>query len=150
MTDQRQHVILLAEDDPDDQMFARKALGGLRDTVRLEIVYNGEQLLQYLRHEGPYAGEAVTPRPDVILLDLNMPRMSGREALRELKRDPAFRRIPVIVLTTSKAQLDIVDCYDIGSNAYVVKPLSYKQMCTAMDAIGQFWFNTAKLAPRDR
>lgn len=147
MAEQKPRVILLAEDDPDDQMFARKALGNSKDAVRLEIVYHGEQLLQYLRREGPYASEAVSPKPDVILLDLNMPRMSGREVLREIKRDPGFRRIPVIVLTTSKEQLDIVDSYSNGSNAYVVKPLSYSRMCVAMDAIGQFWFNTATLAP---
>jgi CheY-like chemotaxis protein len=142
-------VILLAEDDPDDQMFARKAFGNFQATIRLEIVHDGEQLLQYLRRQGPYAHDDAAPTPDVILLDLNMPRMSGREALREIKQDAGLRRIPVVILTTSKAHLDIVDSYDNGTNAYVVKPINYKSMCNVMDAIGQFWFNTAKLATRD-
>jgi CheY-like chemotaxis protein len=149
MNRSKQRVILLAEDDPDDQMFARKALCDGESSVRLEIVHDGEELLQYLRREGPYSREEVAPTPDVILLDLNMPRKSGREALLEIKRDPVLRRIPVVVLTTSNARLDIVESYDIGTNAYVVKPLSYESMRTAMNAIGQFWFNTAKLISRD-
>ena len=149
MSSHEQRVILLAEDDPDDQMFARKALNDCQTTIRIEVVHDGEQLMQYLRREGPYSDDDTAPLPDVILLDLNMPRMNGREALHQIKRDAILKRIPVIVLTTSNASPDILDSYDRGTNAYIVKPLNYESMCAAMNAIGQFWFNTARLTSRD-
>lgn len=141
-------VVLLAEDDPDDQMFARRAIDRCNPAVQLEVVQDGEQLMQYLKRQGAYSGPEGAPRPDLVLLDLNMPRKSGREALREIKADPTFRRIPVVIMTTSAAHLDIADAYDHGTNAYVVKPLEYERLCAAMKALGIFWFGTARLSRR--
>ena len=146
MDEIRKWVILLAEDDPDDQMFARRAVVLCHQYIRLHIVEDGEQLMLYLRRQGEYADAIAYPRPDLVLLDLNMPRKSGREALREIKSDPALRRIPVVVMTTSAAHLDITDAYDQGTNAYVVKPLEYERLCEAMKALGFFWFDTARLS----
>jgi two-component system, response regulator len=142
----RKWVILLAEDDPDDQMFARRAVILCNQHIRLHIVEDGEELMLYLRRQGEYADPLSYPRPDLVLLDLNMPRKSGREALREIKSDPNLRRIPVVVMTTSSAHLDITDAYDRGTNAYVVKPLEYERLCDAIKALGLFWFETARLS----
>lgn len=143
-------VVLLAEDDPDDQMFARRAMDRCGQAIQLEVVQDGEQLMQYLKRQGTFADPEEAPRPDLVLLDLNMPRKSGREALREMKADPTLRRIPVVVMTTSAAHLDIADAYDQGTNAYVVKPLEYERLCAAMNALGVFWFGTAKLPAAGR
>jgi CheY-like chemotaxis protein len=138
--------ILLAEDDPDDRMLTRRALVESRMETTVAAVTNGEELMQYLTREGAY-GEAEAPRPDLILLDLNMPRMDGREALREIKSDADLRRIPVVVLTTSEAEQDILQSYDLGVNAFVTKPVSFDALSEAMQSLGEFWFDLVKLPP---
>lgn len=139
--------ILLAEDDPDDRMLTRRAIVESRMESTVAAVTNGEELMQYLTREGPYGDEADAPRPDLILLDLNMPRMDGREALREIKSDTNLRRIPVVVLTTSEAEQDIVQSYDLGVNAFVTKPVSFDALAETMESLGEFWFDLVKLPP---
>ena len=138
--------ILLAEDDPDDRMLTRRALVESRMETTVAAVTNGEELMQYLTREGAY-GEAEAPRPDLILLDLNMPRMDGREALREIKSDADLRRIPVVVLTTSEAEQDILQSYDLGVNAFVTKPVSFDALSEAMQSLSEFWFDLVKRPP---
>ncbi len=139
--------ILLAEDDPDDRMFTRRALKGSRLANDISAVEDGEELMQYLRHEGPYSDPSTSPRPGLILLDLNMPRMDGREALKQIKSDADLRRIPVIVLTTSDAEQDILQSYDLGVNAFVTKPVTFEGLADAIKALGEFWFEIVKLPP---
>jgi two-component system response regulator len=138
--------ILLAEDDPDDRLFTRRALSESRVATRLTTVENGEELLHYLRHDdNDKDQDGEHPPPDLILLDLNMPRMDGREALREMKSDPELRRIPVVVLTTSEADQDVLQSYDLGVNAFMTKPVSFNELAEAMDSLGAFWFDFVKL-----
>ena len=144
MSDDQSIHILLAEDDPDDRLFTRRALTKSRLANSIDTVENGEELMRYLRHEGGY-GENDAPRPGLILLDLNMPRMDGREALKEIKSDSNLRRIPVIVLTTSEAEQDILQSYDLGVNAFVTKPVTFDGLADAIEAIGEFWFQIVKL-----
>jgi CheY-like chemotaxis protein len=140
--------IVMAEDDPDDRMLTRRALKGSRLVNTFNTVEDGEELMDYLYQRGAYA-ERGTSRPGLILLDLNMPRMDGREALQRIKSDPDLRRIPVIVLTTSEAEQDIVESYDLGVNAYVTKPVTFDGLVNAIQALGDFWFEIVKL-PSER
>src|SRR5512135_282771 len=119
-------TILLADDDPEDRMLARDALQESRVANRLDMVVDGEELLDYLHRRGSYESLQGTPLPGLILLDLNMPRKDGREALREIKGDPHLRRIPVVVLTTSRAEEDIFRTYDIGVNSFISKPVTFE------------------------
>jgi CheY-like chemotaxis protein len=112
-------------------------------------VEDGEELMAYLHRRGPYAEENAAPRPGLILLDLNMPRMDCREALRAIKEDPDLRRIPVVVLTTSHAEQDIVQSYDLGVNAFVTKPLTFEALTDALQRLGHFWLEIVKLPPAD-
>jgi CheY-like chemotaxis protein len=139
--------ILLAEDDPDDRMLTRRAIVESRVTTTFAAVENGEELMRYLYQEGEYGSPDAPPRPDLILLDLNMPRMDGREALREIKSDSELRRIPVVVLTTSEAEQDILESYDLGVNAFVTKPVTFEALTDAMRSLGEFWFDLVKLPP---
>lgn len=138
-------VILLADDDKDDCLFAKQALEESRLHNDLRIVSDGEQLLDYLRHRPPFEQEGAAPRPGLILLDLNMPRMDGREALREIKSDPNLRRIPVVVLTTSKAEEDVYRTYDLGVNSFISKPITFEGLVQVMKGIGQYWFELVRL-----
>ncbi len=138
----------MAEDDPDDRMLTRRALKKSRLVNTFNTVEDGEELMDYLYKRGPYA-ESDVPRPGLILLDLNMPRMDGREALQRIKSDADLRRIPVIVLTTSEAEQDIIESYDLGVNAYVTKPVSFEGLVDAIQALGDFWFEIVKL-PSER
>lgn len=137
--------IVLADDDPDDRMLTQRALKKSRLANTLHMVQDGEELMQYLRREGKYEDPEKAPRPGLILLDLNMPRKDGREALREIKSDPALRRIPVVVLTTSEAEQDILRSYDLGVNAFVTKPVTFEGLAHAIRRIGDFWFEIVKL-----
>src|ERR1700742_483537 len=119
----RPMTILLADDDPDDRMLTRDAFEESRLRNVLEIVEDGEELMDYLHNRGKYTGDKAKPRPGIILLDLNMPRKDGREALKEIKSCPDLRNIPVVVLTTSKAEEDILRTYDLGVNSFIVKPV---------------------------
>ena len=138
-------TLLLADDDPDDCMLAREALAESRLANHLHVVGDGEELLQFLRHEGPYADPTTSPRPGLILLDLNMPRKDGREALREMKADPNLRSIPVVVLTTSQAEEDIVRTYDLGVSSYISKPVSFDGLVEVMRVLGRYWFEIVEL-----
>ena len=139
-------TILIAEDDADDRLLAQEALNESRLVNEVHFVEDGEELLDYLRHAGHYA-TAAAPRPGVILLDLNMPRKDGREALTELKRDKDLRRIPVVVMTTSKAEEDILRSYDLGVNSFIVKPVTFEGLVEVMRTIGHYWFEIVELPP---
>jgi CheY-like chemotaxis protein len=132
-------TILMADDDEEDQMLASEALEEAQLGNDLRFVNDGEELLAYLRRQGRYADAASSPRPGLILLDLNMPRMDGREALQEIKADPSLRSIPVVILTTSRAQEDIVKTYDLGAAGFVVKPVVFDGLVDAVRAIGKYW-----------
>lgn len=137
--------LLMADDDPDDRMLAQEALTESRLANRLDTVRDGEELLAYLRNEGPFADQVRYPLPGLILLDLNMPRMDGREALREIKKDPRLRRIPVVVLTTSRAEQDILRSYDLGVNSFIVKPVNFTALVEVMQGLGRYWFELVEL-----
>lgn len=149
MSNDQRIRILLAEDDPDDRLLTRRALQKSRIANTIATVEDGEELMDYLRHEGEYSDPDDAPRPGLILLDLNMPRMDGREALKKIKSDPDLRRIPVIVLTTSEAEQDILQSYDLGVNAFVTKPVTFDGLADAVQALGDFWFEIVKL-PSER
>ncbi len=138
-------TILMADDDPDDCLMAKEALEENRLANDLHFVGDGEELLDYLRHRGKYAGPDSSPTPGLILLDLNMPRKDGREALREIKEDPNLRRIPIVVLTTSKAEEDICRTYDLGVNSFIVKPVSFEGLVNVMKTLCEYWFEIVKL-----
>ena len=138
-------TILMADDDPDDQMMTRHALERNRLMNDLRFVEDGEQLMQYLRREGAYAKPGSAPRPGLILLDLNMPRKDGRQALAEIKSDPALRCIPVIALTTSRAEEDVLRSYDLGANSYITKPVTLDELVDTMKLIGQYWLGIVAL-----
>jgi CheY-like chemotaxis protein len=136
--------ILLVEDDPGDVLITREAIDGSKFANHLNVVSNGEQALQYLRREAPY--ESAT-RPGLILLDLNLPRLDGREVLAQVKADPDLRRIPVVVLTTSSADEDIVRSYDLHANAYVTKPVDFDQFMSVVRQIDEFFISIVTLPP---
>lgn len=140
-------AILMADDDEEDCMLVRDALHASRLANELRFVHDGEELLEYLRREGRYAGMADVCHPGLILLDLNMPRKDGREALREIKADPCLRKIPVVVLTTSEAEEDICRTYDLGVNSYVTKPVTFGSLVELMKALGRYWFEIVELPP---
>ena len=140
-------VILLADDDEEDRMLAAGALEESRVVNDLRFVEDGEELLDYLYHRGKYAEPGSSPSPGLILLDLNMPRKDGREALREIKADPDLRRVPVVVLTTSKAEEDIYRTYDLGANSFITKPVSFDGLVAVMRDIGRYWIEIVELPP---
>lgn len=140
-------VILLVDDDADDRMLARDALAESRLANDLREVEDGEQLLDYLNRRGPFVDPERSPRPGLILLDLNMPRKDGREALKEIKADPNFRHIPVVVLTTSKAEEDIYRTYDLGVSSFITKPVSFDGLVSVMRVLGKYWFEIVELPP---
>ncbi|HYW32228.1 MAG TPA: response regulator [Gemmatimonas sp.] len=141
----RPTVILMAEDDADDRLLARDAFARCRIANDLEFVEDGEELLDYLRGEGKFAAPGSAPRPGIILLDLNMPRKDGREALREIKADPALRGIPVVVLTTSKDEQDILRTYDLGANSFIMKPVTFQGLVDVMQGLERYWFHMVEL-----
>jgi CheY-like chemotaxis protein len=140
-------TILLADDDPDDRQLTRDAFAENRLVNMLHTVEDGEELMEYLRRQGRYADQKNTPLPGLILLDLNMPRKDGREALKEIKADPELRRIPIVVLTTSKAEEDILRTYDLGVNSYVTKPVTFKSLVELIKVLGRYWFEVVELPP---
>jgi CheY-like chemotaxis protein len=141
-------VILIADDDEDDRMLAKDALEESRLCNDLFFAEDGVELLQYLRLEGRFADPARAPRPGVILLDLNMPRMDGREALEEIKQDPVLRRIPVVVMTTSREEEDILKSYDMGAAGFITKPISFAGLVDVMRSLGKYWIDIVEL-PRE-
>ena len=141
----RTNVILMADDDADDRLLAKDAMNEAQMGGELRFVENGEELLDYLRRRGPYANGASVPRPSLILLDLNMPKMDGREALRAIKADPDLRRIPVVMLTTSKADTDINSLYELGVNSFITKPFQFDVLVKVMRMVGDYWLKTVEL-----
>ena len=138
-------VILLAEDEPADAHLVKTALAENRILTDLHHVVDGREVLEFLRRQGPRFANA--PRPDLILLDLNMPRMDGRECLAALKQDPALHGIPVVILTTSKAEEDILRSYNLHANCYITKPMDLNQFFKVVQGIADFWFTIVKLPP---
>lgn len=138
-------ILLMADDDADDCLLTKEALAESRVINKLYIVSDGEQLLDYLFHRNAYADTARWQRPDLILLDLNMPRKDGREALREIKADSTLRRIPVVVLTTSKAEEDILRTYDLGASAFITKPVTFEGLVEVVKTLGRYWFEIVEL-----
>lgn len=138
-------VILMADDDNDDQMMTKEALLEARVLNDLRFVCDGEELMDYLYHRGTYADLSKSPRPGLLLLDLNMPRKDGREALEEIKQDPDLKLIPIVVLTTSKAEQDILASYELGVSGYVTKPVSFEGLIEVMKVIGRYWLEIVEL-----
>ena len=139
--------ILMVEDNPGDVELTRRALSRAKIAIHdgLNVVDNGEDAMRFLRREGPFSK---APRPDLVLLDLNLPGKSGREVLHEIKQDPELRVIPVVILTSSEAEADIVRSYKLHANAYVRKPLDMDQLHIIVQAIQSFWFTVATLPPK--
>jgi CheY-like chemotaxis protein len=138
-------VILLAEDDSDDRLLLKDAMADCGWSGELRCVEDGAELLDYLKCRGKYQSPASAPLPGLILLDLNMPRKDGREALREIRADARLRRIPVVVLTTSQADTDIGQLYDLGANSYISKPIQFDALVNIIRALSQYWFKTVTL-----
>jgi CheY-like chemotaxis protein len=138
-------VILMAEDDADDRLLVREAFDESRLLNELRFVEDGEELMDYLRRQGRYSSPDASPRPGLILLDLNMPRMDGREALRAIKDDDDLRRIPIVVMTTSKAEEDIFRSYESGASSYITKPVTFERLVELMKALGQYWIEFVEL-----
>ena len=141
-------TILMADDDPDDRLLTADALKEARLINDIRFVENGVELLEYLRKQGKFAAPADAPRPGLILLDLNMPRMDGRTVLKELKNDPEFRAIPVVVLTTSKDDEDVYRSYDLGVNSYIVKPVTFEALVDILQTLEKYWFEIVELPPQ--
>jgi CheY-like chemotaxis protein len=138
-------TILMADDDADDRLMAKEALEEARLTNPLHFVEDGEELLNYLYSRGRYSGPNQALRPGLILLDLNMPKKDGREALREIKSDPELRHIPIVVLTTSRAEEDIFRTYDLGVNSFITKPVTFAGLVEVMRSLTTYWFRIVEL-----
>jgi CheY-like chemotaxis protein len=138
-------TILLTDDDEEDLQMTQEALRESRLGNDLRITRDGEELMDYLHRRGRYSDPSDAPRPGLILLDLNMPRKDGREALAEIKVDPDLRRIPVIMLTTSKAEEDIFRSYDLGVNSFISKPVTFAGLVEAMRVVSEYWFEIVDL-----
>lgn len=138
-------TILMADDDDDDCVLVREALAESRLANQLRVVKDGEELMDYLYHRGKYLEKMTSPLPGLILLDLNMPKKDGREALREIKADPNLRKIPVIILTTSKAEEDVYRTYDLGANSFIIKPVTFSALVEVMKSIGKYWLEIVEL-----
>jgi|HubBroStandDraft_6_1064221.scaffolds.fasta_scaffold53498_3 CheY-like chemotaxis protein len=143
----RAMTVLVADDDEDDRIFIRRAWGKERAPEDLRFVEDGEELTDYLRHAGKYRDLASSPRPRMILLDLNMPRKDGREALKEIKSDPDLRQIPIVILTTSQADEEVCGCYDLGANSFISKPLTFTAFVDVMQTLGNYWIDVVDLGP---
>ena len=142
-------TILLADDDEDDRFMAREALEEAKLVNDLYTVEDGEELLDYLHQRGKYADPTDAPRPGLILLDLNMPKVDGRQALEEIKADPDLRRIPIVVLTTSMAEEDILRSYDLGVNSFITKPVTFEGLVSVMQVLTQYWFQIVELPSKE-
>jgi CheY-like chemotaxis protein len=139
-------TILMADDDEEDRELTRDALQDARLANEMRFCVDGQDLIDYLRHQGKYAGPDVdAPRPGIILLDLNMPKKDGREALAEIKSDESLRRIPVVVLTTSKDEEDVLRTYDLGVNSFITKPVTFAGLVEAMRTWTRYWFEVVEL-----
>lgn len=140
-------TIVMADDDADDRQLASEAFRECRLANKVHFVEDGEELMEYLLRNGRYDSMPEAPLPALILLDLNMPRKDGREALKEIKAHPELRRIPIVVLTTSKAEEDILRTYDLGVNSYITKPVTFESLVDTVKVLGRYWFEIVELPP---
>ncbi|HKI20810.1 MAG TPA: response regulator [Isosphaeraceae bacterium] len=138
-------TILIADDDADDRLMAKEALEECRLVNQIDFVEDGVELLDYLHAKGRHAARRAGKRPGLIILDLNMPKMDGREALRAIKADPLLRRIPIVVMTTSKAEEDIYRTYDLGVNSFITKPVTFEGLVAVMRILGTYWIEIVEL-----
>lgn len=138
-------VILMAEDDPDDRYLTKEALSESRIANELYFVEDGEELMRYLKRSGKYQNPADSPKPGIILLDLNMPKKDGREALKEIKADDNLKQIPVIILTTSDAEEDVLKTYNLGANSFITKPVTFSGLLSVIKALENYWFEIVRL-----
>jgi CheY-like chemotaxis protein len=143
--DSRPPIILIAEDDPDDRQWIKEALIETHVSADMRFVEDGEELMDFLFHRGKYKTTSTLSYPGFVLLDLNMPKKDGREALKEIKSDPRLRHIPVIILTTSKAREDIFRTYNLGANSVILKPVTYTGLLEIMRSLTQYWLNVSEL-----
>ena len=139
--------ILMADDDPDDRLLAREAFEESRLRNNLSFVNDGVELMDYLHRRGKFSNPHESPKPGLILLDLNMPRKDGREALKEIKSNDLLRRIPIVVLTTSDAEEDIVSSYELGGSAYIRKPVTFDGLISVIKSIGKYYVEIVELPP---
>ena len=143
-------TILMADDDEDDRDLTREALQNSRLANEMRFVVDGQALMDYLRREGRYSDPTIdAPRPGIVLLDLNMPKKDGREALAEIKSDPRLRSIPVVVLTTSKDEEDVFRTYDLGVNSFITKPVTFAGLVEVMKTWQRYWFELVELLDPD-
>ena len=146
MSEPRHRVtILVAEDDPDDRLLIEQAFGERSEAGRLEFLGDGEELMARLHGSGGFADRACFPQPGLLLLDLNMPRKDGREALAEIKNDPGLRALPIVVLTTSHDEEDVLRSYRLGANSYITKPSTFSELVSAMDSLSTYWLRVVEL-----
>jgi CheY-like chemotaxis protein len=145
----RPAVVLLVEDDPGDQELTRRALQEGKIQNELHITKDGEEALDYLFRRGKYKDPATSPRPDLVLLDLNLPKVDGRQVLAEIKKHPGLRRLVVVVLTTSQQESDILRSYELGVNSFIVKPVDMNQFFRTIRALEEYWFEIVVLAPKE-
>ena len=145
----RSITILMADDDEDDRLLTEEAFIESHLANDLHFVKDGEELMQYLLRQGEYTDPKTSPRPGIILLDLNMPKKDGREALEEIKTNPDLCRIPVIILTTSKAEEDIIRSYDLGANSFIAKPVTFRRLVEVLKTVGNYWFQIVQLPPEE-
>jgi two-component system response regulator len=146
MTKHSQSItILMADDDPDDRQLTKEAFEESRIGNDLRFVQDGAELMDYLQRRGPYSDPAHSPRPGLILLDLNMPKKDGREALQEIKADPKLRNIRIVVLTTSKAEEDILRTYDLSASSYITKPVTFDRLVEVIQVLGKYWLEIVEL-----
>lgn len=139
--------VLLAEDDPDDRLLIRRAFHAVAPDSTITMLADGEEVLEYLNRRGPYADPSEAPWPSIILLDLNMPRKDGHQVVREIKMVADFRSIPIVILSTSVSEQDIMLSYDLGVNAFISKPSSFSKLKRMVRSLSDFWFDIVRLPP---
>jgi CheY-like chemotaxis protein len=140
-------IVLMVEDDPEDLDLLKDAFTENRFEAQIHSVNDGEELMDYLKIRGKFSDPSLCPMPDLILLDLNMPKKDGREALAEIKADHKLKAVPIVVLTTSSSEDDILQSYALGANTYIIKPTSYNGLVKIVETLGTYWFKTAVLLP---
>lgn len=151
MSNSKSIVILIADDDAEDRMLVKEALEESRLINDIRFVENGEELMDYLRNEGKFTDKEKYPTPGLILLDLNMPKKDGREALKEIKSDPLLKVIPIVVLTTSKAEEDVLKTYNLGVSSFITKPVTFRSLVEIMHTLSKYWFEIVALPnPKDK
>ena len=145
MTENRRITVLIADDDEEDRLLTEEAFSSARLAADVRSVVDGRDLMDYLRHEGRYTDPEAAPAPSLILLDLSMPRLDGREALAAIRADPDLRHIPVVVLTTSSAAADVRISYELGANSFITKPVTFAGLAEAVRDLARYWFEIIEL-----